>query len=452
MRKKKDRQAEEAPQPVEEMQEDLTGGDDKPLPALRRRRFWKKYRWVVWLLLMVPVVYFVVQVFIILVPRMRTDFVLQDTMTDSLTVTGQVVLESVPVYGASGHLYYTVPAGQRVAAGAEVAFIYNSERGVEAMDALYAVSQELTLLYEAQNAVAEGGDLDVILEQRQQGLYQLLAALEASNYGGLEDTKNALMLAANKLLVVTGGEVDFSARIAQLEELRARYEALAVPSGAVTAPEVGYFVPSSLDDKIPVSYEAIAGYTPAQLQQMLESEPAYYGSDVAGHIVTDYKWRFFTVVPARLAEKFVPGDKSLTLKFPEVGDGEMPVTVEKVTVDEENEIAMVELYCEYIGAEVLGLRGEKAEIVFGEVKGLRIEKNALRLMDVENPDGSVTTYRGVYVKFGNMVYFRRITILVEDDFYMLIPAEVTDGVNEVKLYDEVVVDSGGVELYDKKIL
>ena len=45
--------------------------------------------------------------------------------------------------------------------------------------------------------------------------------------------------------------------------------------------------------------------------------------------------------------------------------------------------------------------------------------------------------RGVYVKYGDLQRFRRITILYEDD-------------NELRLYDEVIVE--GSNLQDGKLL
>ncbi len=74
------------------------------------------------------------------------------------------------------------------------------------------------------------------------------------------------------------------------------------------------------------------------------------------------------------------------------------------------------------------------------------------MQDVTNEDGSVNTYRGVYEEFGNMAYFRRIDIVMENEHYMMVPARYEEGVNEVELYDKIIIDSGGVELHDRRIL
>lgn len=426
--------------------------DDERLPALRRRRLWKKYRWLLWLLLMLPFVYLAVQVFIILAPRMRYETVFAGSMTDALSVKGQVVLESVPVEAVGGIPYYTVPVGQRVAVGGEVATVFSTEQELVIMDRLQAIDQELALLEEAQHTVAEGGDLQGLLDAMQAGIYDMLGTVETGNYGSIEGPVQAATLAANKMQIATGQVESFQPRIDQLNALKAEYEQHLQPIGAIFAPETGYFVPSGQKDAVQRDLETVSAYTPQELQRVLEQPPSYYGDNVAGHIITDYKWRFFAVVTAKQAEKFVVGSKGLQLVFPDAGDAGMPVTVERVEVDEAAGIATVELMGEYVSPEILQLRVENAQVVFGEMKGIRVPKTAMRLVDIENEDGMMLTYKGVYVKFDNMVYFKKIDVLIEDEFYMIVPATVTPGVNEVEMYDEVVVDTGGVELHDRKIL
>ncbi len=414
------------------------------------RRRWKKLRWLLWLLLMIPFVYLAVQLFIILAPRARTETAILDKMTDAVTVTGQVVLESVPVPGA-GALYYPVEAGQRVSVGAEVAFSFPDKAAADAMAELAGVERQLAILEEAERDGGDSRDLDVLLGEMQAGLYEVLAGMENGDYAAAEAPADTLLLAANKMKVATGEADGFAQRAAALAAQKAALQAKAVPTGVITAPETGYFVPANGQETAVASYETLAALSAGELAARL-SEPARpIGSGSAGCIVTDYRWRFFTVVDEKAAIRFTVGDKSLRIAFPDSGDDSMPVTVEKVEPGEDGS-AVVELSCEYMNPDVLQLGVEKAQIIFGELKGLRVDKGALRLAEMPDEEGVTTTYKGVYVKFGNMVYFRKINILLEDEHYMLLPDAVEEGVNEVRLYDEVVVDSGGMELYDQRIL
>lgn len=426
--------------------------DGQRLPALKRKRLWKKYRWLFWVILMVPFVYLAVQIFIILAPQPIYETVFAGSMTDSIEVTGQVILESVTVPSIDGVPYYIVPVGQRVAAESEVAWVFEKESELEVMDKVQAIESELLLLHEAQSTVTEGGELQTHLDAMQSGIYSMINAMEKGDYGAAASPIMDTALAANKLQIATGEMQNFNDRIGQLESQKSALEASLNPRGVITVPETGYFVPTSQHDAIQRTYEDVAELSPSALQDILNTPTGYYGDDIAGHIVTDYKWSFFTVVTSKQASKFVVGSKAISLKFPDAGDITMPVTVKSVVIDEGAGLAKIELLGEYISPDILHLRAEKAEIVFGEKKGVQVPKAALRLVDIENEDGTMVTYKGVYVKFGNMVFFRKIDILIEDEFYMIVPAAITDGVNEVGMYDEVVVDTGGVELYDRKIL
>lgn len=96
---------------------------------------------------------------------------------------------------------------------------------------------------------------------------------------------------------------------------------------------------------------------------------------------------------------------------------------------------------DYINETVVTLEHEKADITFATYEGIRIDRQALHIVEGQNC---------VFVKYGNLVYQKNITILFENEDYILVPSKTTTGENEVKLFDEIVVR--GTDLYDGKIL
>lgn len=427
-----------------------TGNKEGTLPQRRRKG---RYLWLLWLFVAVPLVYFAVQVAVILAPTMQYEIATLHSMTEAVSVVGQVVLNSQPIYsGAAGHPYYTVPTGQRVTAGADIALVFENESAVQAMDNIKAIEEEIINLEDAQATMAQGKDMDSLLQQLQEGLYTLLDSAEKADYTDIDAAQNQMALSFNKMQIAAGDAASFAPRIQQLNQLKDQYSAMAQPLSTVQATAAGFFVPSSLQDAVPMDYAAISALSPPALKEALKNPPTFYGADVFGHIVSDFKWYFITTVSAQEAEKFVVGDKSLQLSFTNQNNLQVPVQVSKVQVHEESGTAKVELYCEYVSPQVLLLRVEEAQVLFAQHKGVRISKSALRMMDVKDQDGNINTYKGVYIEFGNMVYFKRIQIIMEDNFYMLVPNEVIKDVNEVRVYDKVVIDPGGVELYDEKIM
>lgn len=405
-------------------------------------RWKRRLRIIAVMLVLLVAVGITVGAMLVLSPNIQTQTAIPAEMTDSLSAAGYVVHDSTPVTAEQqGYLYYTVSAGQRVPAGTVVAESYGSSQAAEARASLEHINAEIENLQAAQSTYVESGDVEGLLQQRQEGVYDLLDALDANNYSSVGDSLAEVTLASNKLQVATGEGIDYTARLDALNAQKLRYEALAVPQSVLSAPVTGYFVPSDKYDKQMQTYDTLQAATPEEIQTMLQKTPSYYPNEVVGHIVSDYKWTYFALIPLPDADKFTEGAK-LNIAFPDHSEAAMPVKVVSIQSSETTGTVKVELLCEHMNSVVLSLRNEEAEIIFETHKGVRIDKRGLRMQDGQ---------AGVYIKSGNMVYFRKIEILLQDEHYILVPDNVSDS-NQVMMYDEIIVDSGGMELYDKQIL
>ena len=91
---------------------------------------------------------------------------------------------------------------------------------------------------------------------------------------------------------------------------------------------------------------------------------------------------------------------------------------------------------------MLGLSLEEAKIYFESYEGLRVDADALHIVDGE---------KGVYVKYGNLARWRKIQIVYQNEEYMLVAEDGKVGTdNELRMFDEVIVE--GTDLRDGKIL
>lgn len=428
------------------MEEKLTQPSRRPPDVekrIRRKRFFRRARLIAVLLLVVFVAGLAVAGFLTLAPNVQTQTAMPATMTDSIDGDGYAILAGVQIVAQqSGHLYYTVQTGERVVVGAAVADVYAGESGVEARATLDRLTAEMEQLEAVQGSFVESGDVEGLIEQRQTDAYQLMNAIDTGNYANVQTPLAAVTATCNKLHIATEDNADFSGLMQQLASQKAQIESQAVAQGNIVAPQGGYFVPSKKYDRIMAGYDEVAQMSPQEMQTAMQATPQYYPANVVGHIVSDYKWTLFVLVPFGQAQRFTEGAK-LSVAFPEYGEAALPVKVQAVTEDENAGLAKVELLCEYINPTVLSLRQEKVQIIFQEMKGIRIDKKALRIIEGEY---------GVFIKTGNTVRYRKIKILLENEHYVLIPDTVQAGVNEVALYDEVIVDNGGLELYDQRIL
>ena len=164
-------------------------------------------------------------------------------------------------------------------------------------------------------------------------------------------------------------------------------------------------------------------------------------TDRAGQITTGFSWKFYAVCDLDTAARF---ENVGTVKISVPGKQNTPLsaTVEEVQTDKDGSIAKIVLQCQTINADILGFGLENVQIDLKTYEGIRIDKQALHIVDGQ---------RGVYVKYGNLQRFLRITTLYENDSYILIPDNGKIGTdNEVRLYDEIIVQ--GTNLQDGKLL
>ena len=180
--------------------------------------------------------------------------------------------------------------------------------------------------------------------------------------------------------------------------------------------------------------------TPAQLQEAAQSAQQTNSTGIVGKLWLDYHWYFYTTVSLSDAEKFREGDV-LKISFPDCASEQVPVTVLSITPDEAAGVAKLELESEYINEDVVTLEQARAEISFETYKGLSISKQALHVLDGQT---------GIYVKSGNMVYWRPVKVLFEGESQVILSDVYEDGVNEVKYYDNVI--RTGKDIHDGKLL
>lgn len=395
-------------------------------------------RWIGIALLAVVSLYVVIQCFVIFRQSYKTETAIQYTMADSVTLDGVVSFASVPVEG-SGDLGYLVQDGERVSNGTVLAECYTDDSQGLLRERLDRLGRTIDLLSKSQNST--GSDLSVLTNQTRQALYNLLDKLDTAEYSGISDAENDFLLAQNRLQINTGQTGDFTQTInalqAEYDEINAQLSSLQT----ITATTNGYFSSTEAAPTITTDQQALDAASPLELQQMLSDGFPTADTNRAGQIATGFSWRFYTVCDLETAARF-DGVTSVKISVPGKQNTPLAATLVELTQSEEDGIAKLVFECQSINAEILSFGQETAQIDIKTYEGIRIDKQALHIVD-----GA----RGVYVKYGNLQRFLKITILYEDENYILIPEDGAIGTdNEVRLYDEIIVQ--GTNLQDGKLL
>lgn len=383
-------------------------------------------------------VYIIVQCFVVFRRSYKTETAIKYTLAESITLDGVVAFDSVDVAG-SGDLGYLVQDGERVTNGTVVAEVYTDDSQGLQRERLDRLERTITLLTKSQNST--GSDLSVLTNQTKQALYNLLDKINTAQYSGITDAENTFLLAQNRLQVSTGQTEGFADTIAALQveydSIKAQLDALQT----ITATTNGYFSSTAASPAIAADRQALDDADPATLQKMLADGFPAAATDRAGQITTGFSWKFYAVCDLDTAARF-DNISSVKISVPGKQNTPLSATVEEVALDKDNGIAKIVLQCQTINAEVLSFGQETAQIDLKTYEGIRIDKEALHIVDGQ---------RGVYVKYGNLQRFLKITTLYENDSYILIPENGKIGTdNEVRLYDEIIVQ--GTDLQDGKLL
>ena len=383
-------------------------------------------------------VYIIVQCFVIFRRSYKTETAIKYTLAESITIDGVVAFDSVDVAG-SGDLGYLVQDGERVTNGTTVAEVYTDDSQGLQRERLDRLERTITLLTKSQNST--GSDLSVLTNQTTQALYNLLDKINTAQYSGITDAEDTFLLAQNRLQVSTGQTAGFADTIAALQgeydSIKAQLDALQT----ITATTNGYFSSTAASPAIAADRQALDDAAPAPLQMMLAEGFGAAATDRAGQITTGFSWKFYAVCDLDTAARF-DNISSVKISVPGKQNTPLSATVEEVAPDKDNGIAKIVLQCQTINAEVLSFGQETAQIDLKTYEGIRIDKEALHIVDGQ---------RGVYVKYGNLQRFLKIATLYENDSYILIPENGKIGTdNEVRLYDEIIVQ--GTNLQDGKLL
>ena len=369
-------------------------------------------------LLVVVLGYLCIQIYTIFHRTYKTETAIAYTMSDNITLKGVAVFQAVDVPG-SGNLGYVVQDGERVSAGTILAEQYTDDSQGAMRERLDRLDRAILLLTKSENS--SGSDLSVLTTQTRTALYNLLDQIDTASYGAIQDAAEDFLLAQNKLQISTGQAAGFGEVLASLQAERDGIAAQLNGLQTIEADTNGYFVSSESAAPVVRDPTELDAMSPADLQKMINAGETPSNADLAGRL---------------------NGLSRVSISVPGKQEEPLAATVVDVTTDEETGLAKVALECRSINAQVLCLNYEEAEISLHTYQGIRIDRRALHIVNGQ---------RGVYVKYGDLQRFRRITILYEDDTYILVPEGGKVGEdNELRLYDEVIVE--GSNLQDGKLL
>lgn len=413
-----------------------------PKPIRKRRR--KSWQMIVTFALVLLVVFYIgYQAYRSIYSDVKLESAVMHSVYESIETEGLVFRSETPLASVEekGSPYYSVENGTRVANKSVIASVYKDAESGRIEQQIRDIDEQINAF---KSIMADAGSgrliLDVINKQFSENLLQLIRDTETGNLSDVDDFSFDLLALLSKKALITGKDVDFTDKIAELQSekkaLKARYSP---PVSQIKAPTAGYFVDHIDGYENILSIDKRSDLDVATLKKYMNSKPERKKS-ASGKIVSGYEWYMACIVPDSYYN-MLGVDRKLTLRLPFVLDDPVPVTVESVTKDKKSNGKMVVVFaCDQMNAKLSAIRRETVEIQLVEHTGLKVPKRAVVVKDGQT---------GVYIRSGNVVAFRRIKQQYSQPADYVI-CEVIEKKGYLQMYDDIVI--GGKGLYDGKII
>lgn len=382
-------------------------------------------------------------------------YVYSYTLNDSIQTDGLIIRQEQVLSGGQGIVDVTRGEGEQVGINQTVALIYRDDQARQSQEQQEALRLEITQL---QYALGQGEDVSSAAKLNDDILNAMVSLRVASTQQDFSDLEDQVLEVKGKVLrreYTYSDELSTDSLATRLQELQTQYQTLINQSYSaitqVTAPVSGTF--STLVDGYEglINLESAMNLTPQALTDLMNQTPTG-DSTAVGKLISSNRWYFAAVVTQEEGERLEQAG-SLTLRFAGDFTKEVSMTVEKVNQDEQGQAVVILSSDRYLEQTTL-LRRETAELIFNSRTGLRVPKNALRMVtttseDEETGETTETNTLGVYVVTAGRAEFKPVTILTEgDDFYVV--QSVRDDKKALRAGDEVIVEATG--LYDGQLL
>ena len=432
-------------------------------------------------------------------PQIRTQTAIAAQYKDTVTAKMFAVREEKYITAQpSGVPVSIVEDGERVAKQQPIsAYLENEEKADKYIELKHCEDE----LLRYQNLVAQEHNattnikISKVNSEADKFFSDAIEAVNSSDIRNINEHLNAFNERITTKQILLNGNIDFSK---QVEELKAEVEKLKTQVGRinyVSANDTGYY--SSFIDGYENSIKPsqLENLTCSDIEKLLKSKPSKLPSNNMGKIISGYNWYFVGVLSKADALK-LDLNRRVRVQCENASRGYIDAVVQFKGKPEKDGIPIV-LKSNVMDSDIARLRVEDVQIVLNETEGLRVSKQAARVVkavigtkeitttdektkkhkkktiDVvkiigndENPEDIeelkgvkinkvIEGIHGVYVLKRNTVEFRKLNTIYTGSDYLVSEynpqiVKDEDGIPYLNLYDEIIVE--GKELEDGKVI
>ncbi len=349
---------------------------------------------------------------------------------------GYIFREENPISSNySGTVSYNVSNGERVAAGTEVARVFD-RTGDESLTAeMVEIDKKIQLLEASgisDNVSVSGTNTSD--KEIADCVNQIFSGRRGGNYSSASAVSDRLLVSMNRRELILSGKGSYDGVI---EKLNARKRELSSKlSGAnerLVLDESGYFYYACDGYENIFDPELLGELTPSGLDSLAGAlaDAGRY----AGKCVTSPRWYLALTLDRTEISKYTEG-KEYKISFEDYGELHISMTLDRINTEADR--GLLVFSATEMPAGFAFERVQSVSIITAEHEGLRFPMSAVRLNE---------GVEGVFVLYGNTVFFRRASVIGRENGYAVVAIEeATEGDtwSPLSLYDEVIISGTGL--------
>lgn len=366
--------------------------------------------------------------------------------------TGYVVRDEAVIRSAYGITTMVVSEGERVSRGQTLATGYLTDDAQQRQTQIEELEDQLEQLKYAASYSAEVQDQAVLDSEIASQLVHMSKYVARRDLNSAADRSSEVKGLVLRRMSTQEQNAAVDQRITelndQLEQLRAETDGDVL---SVQATASGYFSGNVDGYENVLTMTALERMTVADFQKL---QPQELPDNAVGKLISGSTWYYVTVVPTAQTEGVKAGD-SVPVTFASDFYEELTMAVVRLGEDEDGSCLLV-LACDSFMQDATLLRQQSADVVFQSYAGLRVPKEAVRVMtkaeiypDGTEDDGDTERYVGVFILEGNTASWKTIRILHDNGESYVVELDKSS-TDHLWPGDEIIV--GARNLYDGKVV
>lgn len=386
------------------------------------------------------IAYFVYQIVQMNTNPYKTEIALERQIQSTISTKAFIVRDETYISASNGGgtVVSIAEDGKRVSSGDGVAIVFQDENSAATYVRIKELEKEIDYYKQLDNRVGLGVNAPSSYNKLiDDACISFISATREKIGSDFDDALIDLRDAITTRQLAIGEKVSAEAKLAELEAELVSLNQKTVNYSTVTSPSSGYYIGSVDGYENAIAYADVKNVNCEKISSLISSQPGSSPSEVMGKLVDNFDWFILCNIPYNDSGKINVG-ATIKVNVPNTTVGTLKCTVVEKGDREGDQVAVV-LKCNTMNRDVANLRIHNVELITEDYTGIRIQNTAIREVDGQ---------KGVYVKSGNIIQFKNISIVYSTEDFSVI--EIVNDSSYVKQYDTIITE--GVDLYDGKVI